>query len=57
MADIYIKNKHGIAHSIPESMLGQVKKQGGTKISKAEFDKLAKPAAEAKAKKDAKPTA
>lgn len=42
MADKYIKNKHGIPHSIPGDMLATAQAQGSVEITKAEYTKLLK---------------
>lgn len=42
MADKYIKNKHGIPHSIPADVLATALAQGAVEITKAEYTKLLK---------------
>lgn len=40
MSDVYIRNRHGVVHSIPEDVWPVARSQGATKISREEFDKI-----------------
>ena len=42
MSDVYIRNKHGVVHSIPADMLDLALSQGSEKITKAEYEKAPK---------------